>query len=96
MKVIWRKKASDELEAIYNYIKTESEQNALAVFNWIYDLCNSLVVFPEKFPTEPSINNPDVRFAVVWNYKIIYAIHKNSIVILRIFSTRQNPKKLHS
>ncbi|TRW22426.1 type II toxin-antitoxin system RelE/ParE family toxin [Flavobacterium zepuense] len=93
MKIIWRKKASDELEAIYNFIKQESPQNALLVFNKIFDLANSLIVIPEKYPIEPSVNNPSVRFAVIWNYKIIYAIHKNSVVILRIFSTRQNPKK---
>ncbi|HAT81259.1 MAG TPA: type II toxin-antitoxin system mRNA interferase toxin, RelE/StbE family, partial [Flavobacterium sp.] len=29
MEVRWRKKASDELEAIYKYIKKESPQNAI-------------------------------------------------------------------
>ena len=66
MKVLWRKKASDELEAIYNYIAKESPQNAILVFNKIYSLAASLALFPEKYPVEPAFNNPAVRFAVVW------------------------------
>jgi len=94
MKVIWRKKASDELDAICNYIKKDSPQNAVLVFNKIYELTATLIVFPEKFPIDPLVNNPVIRFAVIWDFKIVYAIDKNSIVILRVFSTRQNPKKL--
>lgn len=94
MKVIWRKKASDELEAIYNYIKKDSPQNAVMVFNKIFDLANSLVDFPYKFPQEPILNNENVRFAVIWSFKIIYAIHNDDIFILRVFNTKQHPKKL--
>lgn len=94
MKFVWRKKASDELEAIYNYIKLDSPQNAILVFNKIHDLTHTLIVFPEKFPIEPILNNPAVRFTVVFNFKIVYAIEKNAIVILRVFSTKQHPKKL--
>ena len=62
--------------------------------NKIYELTATLIVFPEKFPIDPLVNNPVIRFAVIWDFKIVYAIDKNSIVILRVFSTRQNPKKL--
>ncbi|HAH54624.1 MAG TPA: hypothetical protein DCM02_04885 [Flavobacterium sp.] len=94
MEVRWRKKASDELEAIYKYIKKESPQNAILVFNSIYDLTLSLPDFPYKFPMEPIINIEKVRYAVIWSFKIIYAIEKDSIVVLRVFNTKQNPKKL--
>ena len=94
MKVFWRKRASNDLAAIFDYVNEESPQNALLVFNKIYDLANSLVVFPEKYPIEPTYNNPDVRFAVIWNYKVIYTFDKKRILIIRIFCTFQNPKKL--
>lgn len=94
MKVIWRKQASDELEAIYNYIKKDSLQNAVIVFNKIFDLGNSLIDFPYKFPKEPIINIENVRFAVIWSFKIVYAIHNDNIFILRVFNTKQHPKKL--
>jgi plasmid stabilization system protein ParE len=94
MEVRWRKKAFDELEAIYKYIKKESPQNAVLVFNGIYDLANSLPDFPLKFPKEPLINIEKVRYAVIWSFKIIYAVEKDCIVILRVFNTKRNPKKL--
>jgi toxin ParE1/3/4 len=94
MEVVWRKKASNELEAIYNFIKKESHQNAVLVFNVIYDLAISLSDFPFKFPKEPTINIEKVRFAVIWSYKIVYAVESDCIIILRIFNTSQNPKKL--
>jgi plasmid stabilization system protein ParE len=94
MKVLWSKKASNELEAIYNYIKKGSPQNAILVFNGIYDLANSLPNFPYKFPVEAIINIEKVRFVAIWSFKIIYSVEKDSVVILRIFNTKQNPKKL--
>lgn len=94
MEVIWTIKASNELEAIYKYINEESPQNALLVFNEIHDLAISLSNFPYKFPVEPIINIDKVRFAVIWSFKIIYAVEKNGIVILRVFNTKQNPKKI--
>ncbi|MFV8372878.1 type II toxin-antitoxin system RelE/ParE family toxin [Flavobacterium sp. LB2P74] len=94
MKVLWSKKASNELEAIYKYIKKESPQNSVLVFNKIYDLANSLSNFPYKFPIEPIINIEKVRFAAIWSFKIIYSVEKESIVILRVFNTKQNPIQL--
>ncbi len=94
MEVIWRKKALDELEVIYKYIKIESPQNAILVFNSIYDLAISLADYPYKFPVEPIINIEKVRFVVIWNFKIIYSVEEDSIVILRVFNTKRNPKKL--
>lgn len=94
MEVIWRKKASDELEAIYKFIKKESPKNAVLVFNAIYNLAISLSDFPYKFPMEPVINIEKVRYAVIWSFKIIYAVEEENIVILRVFNTKQNPKKL--
>lgn len=94
MKVLWSKKASNELEAIYKYINKESPQNAILVFNAIYDLANSLPNFPFKFPAEPIINIEKVRFVAIWSFKMVYSVEKESVVILRVFNTKQNPKKL--
>lgn len=94
MEVRWRKKAFNELEGIYKYIKKESPQNAVLVFNGIYNLATSLPDFPFKFPKEPLINIEKVRYAAIWSFKIIYAVEKECIVILRVFNTKQNPKRL--
>ncbi|MGK4569106.1 type II toxin-antitoxin system RelE/ParE family toxin [Flavobacterium sp. 3HN19-14] len=94
MKVVWRRKAADELKQIYEFIRRESPQNAVLVFNKIYELAESLADFPYKFPIDPIINLEHVRFTAIFSFKIIYAVHKDSVVILRVFNTNQNPTKL--
>lgn len=94
MKIQWTKKASSELTTIIKYIKKDSPQNALMVFEKVHALANSLAIFPEKFPLLPNTGKTNVHFAILWNMKIIYVIGKNTITITRVFSTRQHPKKL--
>ena len=94
MKIQWTKKASSELIVIIKYIKKDSPQNALMVFEKVHTLADSLTLFPEKFPLLPNTGKTNVRFAILWNMKIIYVIGKKAITITRVFSTRQHPKKL--
>ena len=94
MRVIWRRRASNDLEVIHKYIFKDSPQNATLVFNKIHDLAETLIIFPEKHPIEPVFNDPEIRFLVIWSYKIMYTFDKKSVAILRVFDTRRNPKKL--
>ena len=95
MKIQWTKKASSELIVIIKYIKKDSPQNALMVFEKVHILADSLALLPEKFPLQPDTGKANVRFAVLWNMKIIYVIGKKTVTITRVFSTRQHPKKLN-
>jgi toxin ParE1/3/4 len=92
MLLIWNNKASQELEGIYNY--KDSPQNAVLVLETIFNFAETLVLFPYKYPKEPIINLENVRFAVIWSFKIIYAIENENVVVLKIFNTHQNPSKL--
>ena len=94
MKIEWRDKSIEELQAIYDYIYFRSAQNAENVVDTLLELGNSLAEFPAKFPVEPILNQENVRFVVKWDYKIIYRIEKDKIIILRVFHSRQNPEKL--
>lgn len=94
MNIVWQKQASNDLTAIFKHIENESPQNALLVFGSIIELVEKLKLFPYKFPKEHSITSSNVRFAVIWSFKIVYAIEENTILVLRIFNTKQNPKKL--
>jgi len=94
MNIEWRDRALDELHSIYDYIYFRSPQNAANVINTLLELGNSLGEFPNKFPIEPILNQDNTRFVTKWNYKIIYRIEGNRIIILRVFDGRQNPEKL--
>lgn len=81
-------------QSIYDYIYFRSPQNAENVVDTLLELGNSLAEFPAKFPIEPILNQENVRFVAKWDYKIIYRIEKDKIIILRVFHSKQNPEKL--
>lgn len=89
--VIWSENAIASIQDIYDYIYTQSPQNADLVIDTLFDLGDKLNLFPEKNPIEPLFNLKDIRFFPKWNFKIVYRIELNRIYILDIFSTQQNP-----
>lgn len=89
--VIWSKNAIESIQIIYDYIYTQSPQNADLVIDTLFDLGDKLNLFPEKNPIEPLFNTEDIRFFPKWNFKIVYRIELNRIYILDVFSTLQNP-----
>ena len=90
--VIWSPNAIVSIQDVYDYIYTQSPQNAILVIDILFDLGDKLNIFPEKTPIEPLFNSNEIRFFPKWNFKIVYRIEQDRIYILDIFSTLQNPK----
>lgn len=40
------------------------------------------------------VNDDSVRFVSKWSYKIVYERTEDKVIILDVFNTSQNPKKL--
>ena len=93
MQIIWYNKAEEDLNSNIAFIARKSPQNAIIVLERLITLIDSLGLFPFKYPKEPIYNNTNIRFVTKWSYKIIYRIESNTIYILRIFNTYQNPGK---
>jgi toxin ParE1/3/4 len=64
------------------------------VYQTIMELTENINVFPEKYPVEKSFGDSTIRFIPKWNFKIVYQIQTDKILVVNIYSTRQNPKKL--
>lgn len=94
MKVIWSKLAKESLAQIYDYIFEDSPQNAEMVFNTLFELGNSLSDEKVEYTKDLIINEERFRSAPKWSYKIIYERTESSVIILDIFNTYQNPKRL--
>ena len=96
-KILWDSKAIDSLKSIFFYLKFKA---SLIVVNQVRDKIlnevKSLNSFPEKYPKEPNLLNlkGDFRFKLVWNYKIIFEVLPDRILILDIFHTSRNPIKI--
>lgn len=96
-KVIWEDQAKASLFSIYTYIKKrESAAQARKVSNEIRDLVKSLGFMPHKYVEDPFLKDEpgDIRFKVIWNYKIVYEITQDRVIILDIFHTSRDPSNL--
>ena len=93
--VFWTPEAKSDLKPIFEYIsRVESRRRALYVIAGIRGKAKETAIFPTKHAKELYINRDNVRFAVKWSYKIVFEIKGNTVRILSIFHTAQNPDKL--
>ncbi|TXI62270.1 MAG: type II toxin-antitoxin system RelE/ParE family toxin [Flavobacterium sp.] len=88
--VFWSKASLDSLETIHNFIFQNSPQNAEKVVETLLNLGDDLAKFPHKNPKEPLFNDETIRYFPKWNFKIVYRIEENRILIINIYSTKMN------
>lgn len=89
-KVIWTNTAKNQLKEIYQYYKKITPKGATNVKNDILKASRELVFIKQYQQDEIE---PEFRRIIVRHYKLIYTIENQTIYILRIFDTRQNPAK---
>jgi toxin ParE1/3/4 len=89
--------AKSDLKNITAYLSmVESTKRAQLVEQGILSELKRLSHFPEAFPKDEyaSTNRHIVRFIIKWHYKILYFIDSETVEVIGIFHTAQNPKKL--
>jgi len=92
--IIWSPLSESDFENILEYIKSSwNDQVALSFLDEIENLLKQISTNPKQFPL---INKKmKIRKCVVTKHNtIFYREKKGCVEILRIFDTRQNPKKL--
>ena len=94
--VRWDKKALDSLRDIYDYIKEDSPTQATRVRKILLQLAQSLKEYPEKYSKEFYLEKLPNNYRSVskWQYKIIYEVTENEIIIAFLFHTRKDPSKM--
>jgi len=96
--VWWSPQSLDDIKNIYDYIYEQSPKGAETVFDTLLDLGDSLEEMPERFPVDLFVSQKEYifRFISKWDYKIFYRINTdiNTVIIARIFSTKQHPDKI--
>ena len=98
MKVIWANLAASALKEVFLYHKlVANERVAIKIKSSIFDATKQLFNQPELGQIEPTLEklNEGHRFLVIANYKIIYKIVKEGVLITDLFDTRQDPYKIN-
>ena len=97
MQIIWSDFAINNLKEIFDYYKTNvSLKIAHAIRKQILEATKQLQRFPESGSPEFYLEELQLnhRYLVINNYKIIYRISENKILINDVFDVRQSPNKM--
>lgn len=97
MKVVWTDKAKSQVRDIYDfYAKKVSNALAKRISLGITKKPEVLVKQPHLGQKETLLKviDPELRYLIEGNYKIIYLPTKTEIVIVSVFDTRQEPQKI--
>jgi plasmid stabilization system protein ParE len=98
MKIIWANLAASALKEIFLYHKfVANERVALKIKSGIFTTTKQLTNHPELGQIEPTLEKlkEGHRYLVNANYKIIYKIVKEGILVTDLFDTRQDPVKIN-
>ena len=92
IQIIWGNKAKKDLHTIHRFYADKSVDAASKIIDSIVKAAES-IVFAEQYQQDEFLGQPYCRL-IVKHCKIVYRLKNNSIVIFRVFDTRQNPNKL--
>jgi len=97
MIVVWSDSAIDDIQEIHDYFCSTAN---LKVANKIIDNIVDKSILLENNPRIGQIEElleykqTEIRYLVESNYKIVYWIEENNVIIATVFDCRQDPKKL--
>jgi addiction module RelE/StbE family toxin len=92
-RIIWTTSAKLQLQEIFEYFNSRNKSKAysLKLNRIIQAELKSLILQSNIGKKTNTIN---IRGLLIQNYFIFYEINEKDIVILSVWDTRQNPKKL--
>ncbi len=96
-KVVWQDEAKSSLLKIYCYIKKrESQEQAARIRSEIKKEGDNLGFMPHKYTRDPFLeqHRRNIRFKAIWNYKLVYEISEEHIIILEVIHTSRNPENM--
>lgn len=92
--VKWMPIAQLDVEEIYQFYFSKSEQVAMDIWNRILDSAEPLKTFAYAGPIEPLLLGREKEYhslVVEKHYKLIYYVVGNKVTITGVWDTRRNP-----
>ena len=89
-RVTWSRRAVQDLEAIAEYIDTDSPVYARIVVKKIANQTQALAKFPKLGHKVPEFNDENVRELLAYSYRIIYHIQEEGVLVSAVIHGRRN------
>ncbi len=89
MKITWSPRSKSQLNDIAEYIALDKPT---AAYRWLEDLFKAvekLELFPKSGRKVPEFNQEDIREIIFGNYRIIYKIKEDEIIIASVRHGKQ-------
>jgi toxin ParE1/3/4 len=85
MDVFWTKSSRQDLVDIGDYIALRSPENAVRFVSNLFKLTEGLSLTPFLGRIVPELGREDIREIIHGNYRIIYQLNTETIIILTLF-----------
>ncbi len=93
-KIVWSFEATDDLNAMADYIAKDSAFYAAAFVQEIREASRSLRGLSERGRIVPELSNPNIRELFVKEYRLIYSIEESRVIILGLIHGKRDLKAL--
>jgi toxin ParE1/3/4 len=84
LEVRWSPEATEDLEAIAEYIARDSEYYARAVVTQTLSASRNIGEFPQLGRIVPEMGDENVRERFIYSYRLIYRIEPKRILIVAV------------
>lgn len=82
--VRWSLTAGNDLQDIENFIARDSVLHAITFVDRIVESADTLIKKPHIGRMVPEFNRPDLREVLFGNYRIVYLLKDDGVLILRV------------
>ena len=87
--VRWTLQATQDLEAITEFIAKDSPHYARLLAVDIFEAVDRLIKFPQSGRIVPELKDAAVRELILGNYRLVYRFKKDTIELLAIYHDAQ-------
>jgi toxin ParE1/3/4 len=89
-RVSWSPRALRDVQAVADYIASDSPAYATAVVKKIVSLTRGLAVFPNSGRMVPELQDASIRELLAYNYRIIYRVDEKEVVVVAVIHGKRN------
>jgi toxin ParE1/3/4 len=83
-RVVWSRRASEDMAAIADYIAADSPTYAGIVVKKVVNQTRALSRFPRSGRKVPEFDNEEIRELLVYSYRVIYRLEEREVVIAAV------------
>ncbi len=83
-RIVWSKRAAQDLDSITEYIATDSPAYAGIVLKNIVNQTRILARFPQAGRKVPEFDDENIRELIVYSYRIIYRLERDEALIVAV------------